>query len=126
MKERTKRNWLTFLAIAPPIMMLAGFAIAYGPLIGQIIMSLIVPGYLEMENALVTANSAGTLAQLFLGFGSLVLGMILSLVAIVLYIIMACKNPNLDGTRKLLWGLGIYSAHVFVIPIYWWMYIKKR
>lgn len=34
------------------------------------------------------------------------------------------KNPALSQNGKVLWALVMFMFNTFVIPIYWWMYIR--
>ena len=54
------------------------------------------------------------------------IGVLLGLTLIVVYIIKACKNPNISTGMKVAWCFIIYSFNIFAFPIYWFLYIRKE
>ncbi len=72
-----------------------------------------------------TLNVWQTIVMLFLVAMELI-GVLLALVLIVLYIIKACKNPNISTGMKVVWCLLIYNLNIFVFPVYWFLYIRKE
>ena len=54
------------------------------------------------------------------------IGVLLALTLIVIYIVKACKNPDISTGMKVAWCFIIYSFNIFVFPVYWFIYIRKE
>lgn len=52
-----------------------------------------------------------------------VLAVILTYGAMVVYIIMACKNPALSTGWKIGWSCIFYFGNIFAFPVYWFRHI---
>lgn len=51
------------------------------------------------------------------------LAVFLTFAAMVVFIIMACKNPGLSNGWKIGWACIFYFCNVFAFPVYWFRHI---
>lgn len=54
-----------------------------------------------------------------------VVAALLSLCLLVFYLRHAFRNPRLSKDARALWAVLIVVANVFVMPAYWWLYLRK-
>lgn len=54
------------------------------------------------------------------------IGVALTYVIMIWYMIKTCKNPGFTTGTKVLWCLLLYFFNLFVFPVYWFLYIRKE
>ena len=61
--------------------------------------------------------------DLLLPFAGLLL---LSIAAVVAFIVHARSNPQLDDRTKLTWSLALVFVNLVSLPAYWWRYVRQQ
>lgn len=72
-----------------------------------------------------TMTAAETIIA-FLILGIEFIGVILTFVLMVWYMVKACKNPYLSTGMKVLWCFLLYFFNLFIYPVFWFIYIRKE
>lgn len=70
-----------------------------------------------------------TTGQTILMIGLLIfelIGVILTFVVMIWYMIKTYKNPEFTTGMKILWFVLLYCFNLFVFPVYWFMYVRKE
>lgn len=70
-----------------------------------------------------------TTGQTILMIGLLIfelIGVILTFVVMIWYMIKTYKNPEFTTGMKILWFALLYCFNLFVFPVYWFMYVRKE
>ncbi len=70
-----------------------------------------------------------TTGQTILMIGLLIfelIGVILTFVMMIWYMIKTYKNPEFTTGMKILWFALLYCFNLFAFPVYWFMYVRKE
>lgn len=62
----------------------------------------------------------------FLIIGVEFIGVILTFVIMIWYIVKVFKNPELSTGMKILWCFLLYSFNLFIYPVFWFIYIRNE
>ncbi len=54
------------------------------------------------------------------------IGVILTYVVMIMYMIKTCKNPEFTTGMKILWCVLLYCFNIFIFPVYWFMFLRKE
>ena len=54
------------------------------------------------------------------------IGVILTYVVMIMYMIKTCKSPEFTTGMKILWCVLLYCFNIFVFPVYWFMYLRTE
>ncbi len=96
---------------------------AFTPIVGVVLgFVLMIIGMFLTE----TPSESMGLVLSIAAFVMVLIGVIMCWVDIIWFIILAVKNPQLESTMKLVWGILLYMFNIFVFPVYWFMYIRKE
>ncbi len=54
------------------------------------------------------------------------IGVVMTFVMMIWYMIKTCKNPEFSTGIKVLWCALLYCFNMFIFPVYWFMYVRKE
>lgn len=67
--------------------------------------------------------------EVILMFGFLLfdlIGVVMTFVMMIWYMIKTCKNPEFSTGMKILWCALLYCFNLIAFPVYWFMYVRKE
>ena len=44
----------------------------------------------------------------------------------VWFLVYALKQTHWPVEKRVAWGIALYSFNIFVFPVFWWLYMRKK
>jgi len=114
-----KKFWYGVLAFAPIVSMIGYFVV-----FALIMLAIFVLGMAGVLNDNLWSSIAALVMIVWMWLGIFIV-VVTDIADMVVFTVLAVKNPQLDATAKGLWCGSFFTFQMVAFPIYWWTYIRK-